>query len=463
MHLPVITEEVISSLDAEGRRRTVHPADVKGRFHTLRHVVFAALIIFLLGIPWIRIGHHPAIFLDVDHRLFFLFGQTFNAQDFWLVFFLLTGIGFGLFVVTTLWGRVWCGYACPQTVFLEGLYRRVERWIEGNRNTRLRRNEQGVNFDWVWRKTLKQIVFVVISLGLSHTFLSYFVSLPAMFAMVQQSPSHHPEAFAWTMIVAGVFYFNFAWFREQMCLIICPYGRLQSVLVDNDTLVIGYDAQRGEPRTKAHAEKGGDCVACNRCVVVCPTGIDIRNGLQLDCIGCAACVDACDEVMTKLGREKGLVRYDSLNGLAGKPKRFWRPRLAFYAFLGVLGLTALTIAIRSHTPFEANLVRMVATPYIVTDTEVRNIFEIHLINKTGSRKRFSFTPVAATDLTYQIEPPVIELGPTESRRIPVFVTAPNVGGQRTRKVRIRLVTQDSQSKSIEGSKELEAAFLAPGS
>ncbi|HEX2679033.1 MAG TPA: 4Fe-4S dicluster domain-containing protein, partial [Polyangiales bacterium] len=283
VHLPLYDKA--SSLRADGSRNFVHPADVHGRFDVRRKLAFTGLIALLALLPWIQVGGHPAVFLDFVHRSFYLLGATFNAQDTWLVFFLLTGVGFLLIVSTALWGRVWCGYACPQTVFLEGLFRPIERAIEGPRAERMRRNAGPMSFDKLWRKLLKHAIFVLLAFLVAHVIVSYFVSLPALYHMVLHAPAEHPEAFAWAIALTAGLYFNFFWFREQMCLIICPYGRLQSVLSDSDTLVIGYDAHRGEPRGKAHGkikEAGrGDCVDCNRCVVVCPTGIDIRNGLQL--------------------------------------------------------------------------------------------------------------------------------------------------------------------------------------
>ena len=315
--LPVV-EEPASSLRSDGSRNYVHPADVKGRFTRLRYTIFSVLIAIYVLLPFIKIGGHPAVFLDIVNRRFYLFGAVFNAQDFWLVFFLLSGVGLTLLIVTAIKGRLWCGYACPHTVFLEGVFRRIERLIEGPRAQRLRRNATGLSFDKVWRKLLKHGVYIVLALLLSHVFISYFVSLPSLVEMVQRSPAEHPTAFTWVIVMSAILYFNFSWFREQLCLIICPYGRLQSAMTDQDTMVIGYDFNRGEPRGKASDPSNGDCVDCKRCVVVCPTGIDIRNGLQMECVGCAACVDACDEIMTKVGRPEGLVRYDSLNGLRGQ-------------------------------------------------------------------------------------------------------------------------------------------------
>ena len=326
----VVHDGKSSSIANDGSRNHVHPADVEGRFTTARYAFFAVLILFWAALPWVDIGGHPALFLDIAQRQFFLFGLTFNAQDAWLLFFLFSGVGLSVIVVTTLFGRVWCGWACPQTVFMEGIFRRIERLVEGPRNQRLRLAASPPTARGVAKKVLKHVLFIVAAVFAAHVFLAFFVSIPSLFDMASQSPTAHPIAFGWMVTVAVALYGNFAWFREQMCLIICPYGRLQSTLTDRNSLVVGYDAIRGEPRGKAKDPDAGDCVDCRRCVTVCPTGIDIRNGLQLDCIGCTACIDACDAIMDKLKRPRGLVRYDSLNGLEHRKKSLFRPRLVFY-------------------------------------------------------------------------------------------------------------------------------------
>ncbi len=297
--LPIVSGAAGSIL-SDGRRKKIVPADVRGRFDRARKIVFAALIALWIALPWVKINGAPAVFLDMDARRFFLFGMTFNAQDTWLLFFLLSGVGFGLVYLTALAGRAWCGWACPQTVFLEGVYRRIERLIEGPREKHLRRDSGPLTPGRVVRKIAKHAAFLVASVLIAHIVLAYFVSLPRELAMVRQSPGAHLEAFVWATAIAALLYGNFSWFREQLCVVLCPYGRLQSVLLDEDSLVVGYDATRGEPRGKK-GKAEGDCVDCNRCVVVCPTGIDIRNGLQMDCVACTACIDACDDIMVKGG------------------------------------------------------------------------------------------------------------------------------------------------------------------
>ncbi len=458
--LPVIHEPA-SSLNKDGSRNFVHPADVKGRFTVRRWLTFAVLLLIYVTLPFIQVGGRPAVFLDVAHRRFYLFGAAFNAQDFWLVFFLLSGMALALFLVTTLWGRVWCGYACPQTVFLEGLYRRVERLLEGPRNVRMRRNAAPMSFDKAWRKGLKHLFFFLLSLLLSHVFLSYFVSLPSLLQMVRRSPTEHLEAFGWMAATTGLLYFNFAWFREQLCLIVCPYGRLQSTLTDADTLVIGYDASRGEPRgkkSKRSDESVGDCVDCKRCVVVCPTGIDIRNGLQMECIGCAACVDACDEIMTKLKRPTGLVRYDSLNGFKGGKTHVWRGRLAIYLVALLLWSVGAYAAFSSHEPYEANLLRAPGgVPFVVTDGVVRNTLQVHLVNKTDAPQRYELRGLEGEGLEYQIPIAEVELGPGGNRHIPVFVET------RQENLRPGLLSRIEVRPLGQGDpKVVEAPFLGPG-
>ena len=459
--LPVLNSAPQSSaLRPDGGRSFIVPADVTGKYARRRKYIFALLIVIYAALPWIEIGGHPAVFLDLQRRAFYLFGFTFNAQDVWLAFFLLSGVGFSLIAATALWGRVWCGYACPQTVFLDGVYRRVERWIEGPRNLRLKRDKGGMTLDRLLRKFAKHAAFFAISFIVAHVFLAYFVSIPALFEMMRERPREHPEAFAWAFGMTALMYGNFAWFREQLCLIVCPYGRLQSVLTDSDSLVIGYDTKRGEPRgkvSKTEAEGAaarGDCVDCGRCVVVCPTGIDIRNGLQLDCIGCTACVDACDEVMTRLGRPRGLIRYDSLNGLNELPKRLLRPRLYVYAALGALGLVVASFALRSRVPYEANVLRLSGPPFQLeqSGTRVRNAFELHLVNKRAEAADFQITGASDGELSYVVAQPRIHLNSLEARRVPVFVEAANDGKRRT----IRLQVDDGLAP-----RTVEAPFVAP--
>lgn len=453
IHLPVLPtdeNEMQSSLRADGSRNWVQPADVHGRFARTRKIVFLVLVAIWALVPWIRIGGRPALMLDVEHRQFFLFGATFNAQDLWLLFFLLTGIGFALVFLTSLLGRVWCGWACPQTVFLEGLFRPVERFLEGSREARIRRDKGPWNADKTVRKVAKQLVFVLLAAFVAHVFVGYFVSLPRLFAMMKERPSAHPEAFAWAFALTAAFYGNFARFREQLCIGLCPYGRLQSILIDPNSLVVGYDKKRGEPRGKTTDPQAGACVDCKRCIAVCPTGIDIRNGLQLDCITCTACVDACDEVMDRLHRPKGLVRYDSLNGLAGEKTRMWRPRVWLYMVLGLVGLVVATVATHARSSFEANLLRVPGMPFLLDGDDVRNAFTIHLVNKQPESAQFFVEPQPSPGLSWVVPMNEPVLAGLDGLSVPVTVSVKRTEFHGNVPIRIR-IKGPTEERIIEGT------------
>ena len=410
----------VFTINEDGSRNFLHPADVKGRWQLRKNLVFGFLITAYLAMPWIQIGGRPMIHIDLPGRAAHLFGATFTNQDFHLVFFLVTGIGFGLFALTSLWGRVWCGYFCPQTVFMEGVARRMERWIEGPRNQRIRRNLGPLTFDKAWRKVLKHLLFAAVALLFTHTFLTYFLPVREL---LSSSPKEHWVAFLWTCFWAAVLYIDFAWFREQTCLIICPYGRLQSTLVDADTVTIGYDTKRGEPRGKKAA---GDCIDCYRCVEVCPTGIDIRNGVQMECIGCANCVDACDEVMARTGRRQGLVRYDSLRGLVTGRRQFLRPRVWIYLVMAVVGLSVFSARGMKRTPFHASALRSAGMPFTLEGERIRNLHNLHLQNKTDDDRTYTLSPAESTlaehpDLTFLLPQETVELESLEAAEIPIFV------------------------------------------
>ncbi len=378
----------LTSVNADGSRYFLHPSDVSGRFTLWRRVFGAVLLAVYVLLPWVPVGGFPAVFLDLATRRFHFFGLTFLAEDLWIGFFLLTGLGFALFYVTALFGRLWCGWACPYTVFLDHIYRRIERLVDGDAASRKKLDAAPWTGAKIAKRTLKHGLYLLVSLAIAHVFLSYFISIPRLYDYMRQSPLHHAKAFGVMLFLTGALHFSFAWFREQFCIILCPYGRIQSALTDDDTVIIGYDGKRGEPRGKATDPSAGDCINCSRCVQVCPTGIDIRNGLQLECIGCAACVDACDEIMEKVGRPKGLVRYDSLNGLAGGKKRFVRPRIILYTGFMSLGLAVLGLFLTTLHSAKAELIRMTGQPYYLDESGVRNQYRLQLITKRQEPTEF---------------------------------------------------------------------------
>lgn len=287
MQLKAPIRDSVTTINKDGSRYFVHPADVRGFWTRLRRLAGFILIAVYIALPIIQINGAPAVFLDIFHQKLHLFGLTFLFQDLWLLFFLITGLGFALFFITSLFGRLWCGWACPQTVFLDHVFRRVERLIDGDAPTRRKIDEAPFTSGKILRRTIKHGIYILLCAGIAHLFLSYFVSIPELYRMAHLSPLENLASFLFVVALSGVLYFNFAWFREQFCIIMCPYGRLGSALIDDNSIVVGYDSKRGEPRGKASNSKGqcnncsssencrsdksiGDCINCRRCVQVCP-------------------------------------------------------------------------------------------------------------------------------------------------------------------------------------------------
>ena len=394
--------DTVTTINDDGSRYFLHPSDVKGRWNVLRRLVGVLLIAIYILLPWLPINGAPAVFLDVENRMFHLFGLTLVPQDLWVMFFAVSGLGFGLFFVTSLLGRIWCGWACPYTVFLDHVYRRIERWVEGDAQSRRALDAAPWSAGKIFKRVLKHLLYVIVAALIAHVFLSYFVSLERLYGFMQAGPLEHASAFGIVLFLTLVLWFCFGYFREQFCIIMCPYGRLQSALTDDDTINVGYDAKRGEPRG-ALGKAEGDCIDCRRCVHVCPTGIDIRNGLQLECIGCTACIDACDDVMSKVGRPKGLIRYDSHNGLAGNVRRFLRPRIYAYCALAILGLGALTlVASKKARPYNATVSRVGGTGFFSDASSVRNIYKVRFMNKRNQTATVTIRLGKNTPSGYQL-------------------------------------------------------------
>ncbi len=454
----------LASIGDDGSRVAIHPADVSGRFTLWRRLSAIALIAVYVLLPWIQVRGKPAVFLDVARLRFHCFGFTFAADDLWLVFFLITGLGFALFFVTALFGRLWCGWTCPQTVFLEHVYRRIERWLEGDATARRRLDREPWGANKALRRGAKHVLFVLVSLAIAHVLLAYFVSIPEVWKMVSHAPGEHWGVFVFIIVASALLYFNFAWFREQLCIILCPYGRLQSALIDDDSVVIGYDTARGEPRgpmraSAADVGEQGDCVDCLRCVQVCPTGIDIRQGLQLECIGCAACIDACDRIMDRVGRPRGLIRYDSMNAFAGGTTRFLRPRVWLYSALLVIGAATAAVSFLRYQPADFTVVRMQGSPYFVDADVVRNQFLVRVINKRDEPASFSLRVVPeeprapAFSIAGWDEALVVEAGGEQIRPLVVTVPREEYAGRFAFRIDILNTTGAVVSR--------EAAFVGP--
>jgi len=453
---------ILGSMKQDGSRLMIHPADVKGRWMNWRRAVFAVLLAVYIAGPLLPVGGHPMIQLDVEHRRFFLFGSTFNAQDFWMVLLLVLSFAFGLLLVTAWKGRVWCGWACPQTVFLEGVYRPIERFFDGSREQRIRLAAEPMSLKKFARRLGKYSVFLLVSIAIAHTATALFVSPRELFAMITEGPRQHLEAFGLTTGFTAILMFNFTWFREQFCVVLCPYGRLQSVLHDKDSVTVAYRERRGEPRGKilkaagVEAPKLGDCIDCKRCVAVCPTGIDIRDGLQMECLACTQCVDACDEVMDKVKRPRGLIDFASQNELKGEPRRTVRPRLMIYAGLMLISMTTLGVSLATRTPFEANIFRpRGGMPFVVDGDIVRNAFEVHVFNKNPENARFTIALSGGPgEKRIVIGTPQVELASLTDAHVPVSISIPRA--QLGAPVELKLTVTD-ETNGVK--KELRVGFL----
>jgi len=369
-----------------GSREWVYPQSIDGSFMRLRRWTFAALHAVLLIAPWITVKGHPLLLIDIPARRVYLSGLVFTAADTIFLALLLFFAAFSLFFFTSIFGRIWCGYACPQTVFLETWIRPVELWIEGDRTTRKRRDAGGWTFDRIWRKAAKWTVFLAVSAFLSMAMVSLFAGAHELWTGAAGT-----TAYTFVAIFTAAWYLDFVWFREQFCNYLCPYARFQSALTDEESLLISYDEARGEPREKGKAAaQEGRCIACQKCVVVCPQGIDIRDGFQLECIQCARCIDACTSVMEPLGHET-LVRYSSLSQDEGRPRRTLRARTLVYGGLLTTLAAAGVVLLLGRVPFEATVNRLPGTLFTMdADGFVRNTYMLKITDKDGGPDQHTF-------------------------------------------------------------------------
>ncbi len=417
---------VLSTLESDGSRRWLYPKLSKGNFWHARRIVAYLLIAIFTVIPYIPINRQgdPLILLDLVHRKLHLFGFTFLPTDTILLALLLVSCILSVFFITALLGRVWCGWACPQTVYMEYVYRPIERLFTG------RSGQGGEPKKKVagWRRVAMYVVFLIVSLHLANTGLAYFVPYRELHTWITSPPWHHPAGFTIVMVATAWMMWDFAYWREQMCIIGCPYGRFQSVLLDRNSMIISYDTKRGEPRGKgkrvslpvAGQKQLGDCVDCNLCANVCPTGIDIRDGLQIECVACAQCIDVCDGVMDKVGLPRGLIRYSSQAKMSGERQRILRPRVIIYSFILTILLSLLATLLVTMKPFDLMVMRGKGAPFVVgNDGVVTNTWIVKLTNRSDEPRTFSVGVSDRSDINVVTTSDVITLVPGEVRDEPV--------------------------------------------
>jgi cytochrome c oxidase accessory protein FixG len=376
----------ISTIDKKGKRVWINPLKPSGRFYNARKIVSYFFLAILFILPFVKLHGNPLLMINILERKFIIFGLIFWPQDFFL--FGLTMLTFVVFIVlfTAVFGRLFCGWTCPQTVFMEMVFRRIEYLIEGDAAAQRALNKSEWTTDKMIKKFSKHTIFYAVSFIIANTFLAYIIGVDELEKIITDPISEHTSGFLAILIFSGVFYGVFAHFREQVCLVVCPYGRLQGVLLDKNSIVVAYDYVRGEPRKhfkKNEERRAGDCIDCHQCVKVCPTGIDIRNGTQLECINCTACIDACDHTMDGVGLQKGLIRYASEDGIAKKQKLRFTTRIALYCLLLLGLLTGLGFGLATRSDTETTILR---TPGMLFQTQedgrVSNLYNFKIVNKT---------------------------------------------------------------------------------
>ncbi len=382
----------IGTIDKEGKRAWVYPKKPEGKYYDKRKMVSYLLLIVLFAAPFIKINNNQLFLFNVLERKFSILGFTFWPQDFYIVVIaMIIGIVF-VALFTVAFGRIFCGWICPQTIFMEMVFRRIEYWIEGDRGAQIRLNKQPWNKEKVRKKGIKWFLFFIISFLIANVFLAYVIGSDQVLLMIKHGPQKHLSTLIALLIFTGVFYFVFAWFREQVCIIACPYGRLQGVLLDEKSIVVVYDYVRGEStngrakfrKNEDRTEKGvGDCIDCFQCVHVCPTGIDIRNGTQLECVNCTACIDACDHIMESVNMPKGLIRYASESEISKKEKFQFTARMKGYSAVLLILIGILTGLLFLRSNVETKILRLPGQLFEHKGENISNVYTYKIANKTA--------------------------------------------------------------------------------
>jgi cytochrome c oxidase accessory protein FixG len=431
-------EDLLYSLGPDGKRRFMHPQVHRGRTWKQRLVLAWGLVLLFFALPLVRVGGHPAVHLDLATRQFHVLGATFHPTDNLLLAALGIGVIITVFFVGSTFGRLWCGYACPQTVYMEFVFRPIETWLEGGPGKQVRLDLAPWGARKAAIKAAKWLLFALVALAMSTTFVAYFAGWDRLVHEVLPRPLESTGTLLVIGMVSVAVLFDFGWFRDQMCSLACPYGRLQNVMADPDTILVAYDEKRGEPRgrQKERNEAGtpfGDCIDCRLCVTTCPTGVDIRRGLQLECIGCAQCIDACDKVMVRTGRAPGLIRNTSERELAGGGRRFWRPRVLVYLVLLGLAWGTLAAMVLTRESAQVEILRGGREPYrLLPGAEVANQQRIRITNQADEVQTFTIEVVAPKEAKLVLSDSPVRVDPAEVVTVNAVTTTPAAafsGGQ----------------------------------
>jgi cytochrome c oxidase accessory protein FixG len=378
----------LATVDEKGKRKWVFAKRPKGKFYNIRTWVSWGFFVLFFTLPFIKVNGRPLFLFNIPEARFIIFGKVFWPQDFFILG--LTMITFIIFIVlfTAAFGRLFCGWVCPQTIFMEMLFRKVEYLIEGDASRQKLLQSQPWTVRKIRIKLAKQVAFYFLSFIIANFFLSYIIGMDQLIKIITEPPAEHVGGFMAMIIFSAVFYAVYAYFREQACTVICPYGRLQSVLLDRNSMIVAYDYTRGEPRGKYKKSQvasidTGDCIDCFQCVKVCPTAIDIRNGTQMECVGCTACIDACNTMMDAVGKPKGLIRYASENGIANGKKLVYTGRMKFYTVILLLLTAVLTLLLATRKDVDGTIIRAGGMLYQERGTDsISNLYNIKIINKT---------------------------------------------------------------------------------
>ncbi|MCP4521103.1 MAG: cytochrome c oxidase accessory protein CcoG [Cytophagales bacterium] len=415
----------LSTVSDKGERVWIYPKKPSGRFHKYRVLVSILLLIFMVGAPFVKVNGVPLIMFNIIERRFILFGQIFWSQDFFLFAIILITSIVLLILFTVIYGRIFCGWLCPQTIFMEMVFRKIEYLFEGDYKKQERLDRQNWNVEKVLRKGGKHLTFALLAVLISNLFLSYIIGVDELLKIIQEPISEHITGFISIVLFSIAFYWVFAYFREQVCTIACPYGRLQGVMLDDDSLVVAYNHKRGEPREKLrknNTRTAGDCIDCKQCVFVCPTGIDIRNGTQLECINCTACIDECDSIMDRIGKSRGLIGFNSENNIQEKKAFTINKRVIAYSVLLVCLMAFVGFIYTLRKDIDITVLKQRGHLYEqLQNGHIRNVYEVTILNKTFDKQ--IITIQTADTLNYEVIMVGGEalLAPQEARKIILLI------------------------------------------